>query len=174
MICRFCCLEYWSFPGLHLSAWNRKWCLHIMLLVEFQIESLLELMRWTLVLRVQLTCFWFSFCCFYCFRPYLLVLVPISCRLLLEFFQLLSQTTILFQGYNMPKTVRLRIHYITSPSKLNCFCENQFVNIINELTVPWHMFNGLLQQSPNTCWWILAELQEENKLQLLAFSLLTG
>ena len=74
LICQFCCLEYWSFPGdLQFLAWKRKWSLHMVLLPEFQIQLLLELMSWTLVLRVELTCFWFSFCCFCCFQSCLLV-----------------------------------------------------------------------------------------------------
>ena len=45
------------------------------------------------------------------------------------------------------KAVKLHIHFITSSS--NCLCENQFLNIIGELTTSCHMLSRLLQQIVN-------------------------
>ena len=62
----------------------------VLLLLQFQIQLFLELMRWTLVLRVEVTLLLLLF-------PTMLVsvLVFTSCRLLLEFPQLMSQASIL-------------------------------------------------------------------------------
>lgn len=76
------------------------------LVLKVHIQSLLVLMRWTLVLKVELTCFGFQFASFivschtcWCSIYFLLVV--------LEFLQLLSEATIFFKQKKQKKKMNI-------------------------------------------------------------------